>query len=175
MLVKIKFNNKERLVILEKIEFNEFLAKTKNILELRNEILVEYSGCKIDETLFLQLLAECARTKEAITFTINCDQEVDHEMAQEESVAQEIAGEPEPPSEPQQKQNEVTEGEPAPKRPREATVNHRIAAMKFEEIFEVAKLIGALKNGHILSKSDRISAAKAVIKKILSELDFDYK
>ncbi|KAL5284729.1 hypothetical protein ACFFRR_006812 [Megaselia abdita] len=166
MLIKVQSDNIEKLVILDKNNFEEFVEKAKNALQIESDIIVEYSGCIIDAQLFLELLSSFEKNKELITFIITIDKEGEQvaQMVQEEA--------PEPQVD--DHYEEVCD-EPTTRLSREVTVNPNIVAIKFEEIFELAKIMGSISTGHKLVKKDRLLVSKAVIRKILSDLGLDYK
>lgn len=165
MLVKVRNNEKENLVILNENTFEEFLEKTKESLEIQTNFNVEYSGCTINSSLFSELLKSFGKNKELITFNISAAEEAAeiHQEIEEEVLPLQNGG----------RQIEAP-NEPTISRSKEKVVNPKIALMKFGELFEVSKLIGAISTGHQLVKKERVSASTAVIRKVLSELGFDY-
>lgn len=64
--------------------------------------------------------------------------------------------------------------EPPRKQKRQTTVNTKISSIIFEEIFEIQKCLGSVSSGHPLDNSDRVSASKAIIRKVLAVAGLDY-
>lgn len=52
--------------------------------------------------------------------------------------------------------------------------NYKISSIVFEEIFEVSAVLGQIRNGVSIDRKDRIEVCKAIIKKVLSVMGFDY-
>lgn len=199
MLVKIISNDKEYLIILHLQSYEEFLMKTKQILRLESscKISVEFSGCNVDENIFKEVLQDFGEKKELIRFVIGITTSIENEFASSQEYTQvEYLNEPDLN---QILQHEArndnigntsdrvtsyqTEGPVSGSSAvvtehqiidRRLVVNPEIPLIKFEEIFEVGKLLGLIRSGLPLEPSHRFYVAKAFVKTVLTKLGFDY-
>lgn len=184
MLVKISSNEKVFLVILREKSFKEFLEKARNLLGLEptKHIKVQFVGVEIDETTFNEVIQDSLASKEVATFEVSSDirnqkdsetreEYLDIEFLEDHSQIREntdVVNALDPVT---TSYEVIAEGS---NKAGKLVVNIKIPLINFNGIYEVAKVMGLVHSGQTLEKKNRIYAAKAVIKKVLETLGFDY-
>lgn len=175
MLIKVRFTNEEKLIILEKNTFEEVNKKIKHIFKIENGISIECSGCNINSELFDQLVKSFENEKELITL------DVKNNLASEILKISEVLEihEDFETIEEYQDGDQRSTGNKAPSNEKnnrvQSEVHPKIAAINFKSIFEIAKIKGQLNTGNIIQKKDRVSCSKAIVKTVFQKCGFDYK
>lgn len=202
MLIKIIFNSQNRLIKLNEKTLEEFVIRSKSVFNIDGLIRVEYSNCEVDDNLFQQILESFGNNKDPIAFVIHtCGTETNYDQNSQvsgigseytsvEYLEENLPGIPietvsqdaNPfvngnilliPANETEEDEAIRSNQPTNQK-RQATVNPKITSIVFEEIFEIQKSRGSISSGQLLESNDRVSASKAVIRKVLAVAGLDY-
>lgn len=203
MLVKILSNEREFLIVLRHSTYEEFLSKTKKILNIDQSrvILVKFSGCNVTEDIFNEVLQSFGENKELVSFEIDTDiastviespnseeyTQIDYVLSEFEDNKEALCNDQttnevldiHAPGTSQQLYHSVVQPTNAVVTnvqiiDRRLIINPQIVSLNIGGIFEVGKMMGMIRSGLPLENKHRIEVAKAVVKKILEILGFDY-